>query len=355
MYHYKRHTIKPMPIDHSTPIQENISLQPYNTFGIQASAKWFTTVTNQAQLQQLLSDQHYQTMPKLILGGGSNVLFTQDYPGLVIKNNIPGINKLDEDNDYVWLKIGAGEDWHQLVMHCVDNNYGGIENLSLIPGTVGAAPMQNIGAYGVELKDVFHELTAINIDNGTARIFKNIDCQFAYRSSVFKTIYKNQFIITNITLRLQKQPTPNISYDALARMLSQMQVQQPTIKEVSDVVIQIRQSKLPDPKEIGNAGSFFKNPEITTAELDQLQTQFETVPFYSTNTDKVKIPAAWLIEKCGFKGKRFGNIGVHEKQALVIVNYGDGVGEDIKNLSETIQQAVQDKFNILLTPEVNII
>lgn len=336
-------------------IQENKSLKSFNTFGIDVKAQYFVETADIESLQQLLTNDQWQNMPKLILGGGSNVLLTQDFQGLVIKNNICGIKTIADTKEHVFLTIGAGENWHSFVMHCVDNQYAGVENLSYIPGTVGAAPMQNIGAYGVEIKEVFYELTAVNIKDGEQRIFTHNDCDFAYRNSVFKNSYKNKFIITDITLKLNKKPTFNTSYGALKEALKEMNVSKLSIKAISDTVIYIRKNKLPDPKNIGNAGSFFKNPEIQKKEFEQLQQKFPDMPFFHAQTEKIKIPAAWLIEQCGYKGKRYGDVGVHDKQALVLVNYGNGSGEAIKNLAMEIQKSVLDKFAIELVPEVNII
>jgi UDP-N-acetylmuramate dehydrogenase len=335
--------------------KRNHSLKPFNTFGIDVKADLFTQIHSSAMLQELLSEPQWQSLPKLILGQGSNVLLTKDFPGLVIINKIPGISVINEDDDYIWMKIGAGENWHQFVIHCVENNYAGIENLSLIPGTVGAAPMQNIGAYGVELKEVFEELEALDLNNGHVRVFRHEECHFGYRDSIFKNSCKNQFVITSVTLCLNKKPNFNISYGTLQETLEKMQVHKLSIKAISDAVIHIRQTKLPDPRVLGNAGSFFKNPTIFLAQFTQLKDQFSKLPSYPAEDDKIKIPAAWLIEQCGFRGHRVGEIGVHDRQALVIVNYGAGTGLEIKHLAEEIQASVFAKFGITLTPEVNII
>lgn len=341
-------------------IQENVSLKRYNTFHIEAKARLFAEINSEDELKQILKDSKYAQAPKLILGGGSNILFTQDFDGLILKVNIPGIEVIKEDQENVWIKAGAGVNWHELVMHCIALGYGGIENLSLIPGTVGAAPMQNIGAYGVEIKDIFDSLEAVHMQTGKTQTFNNEDCQFGYRESIFKTTLKGQYIITCVTLRLSKHPVINISYGAIEETLAQMQSENgnskaPGIKEVSEAVIYIRQSKLPDPKVIGNAGSFFKNPVISLRQYQQLKQVYEKVPAYELPDHTVKIPAGWLIEQAGWKGKRLGAVGVHDKQALVLVNHGGGVGEEIRTLALQIQKSVYDKFGIELTPEVNII
>lgn len=334
-------------------IQQNIDLSPFNTFGIHARAGYFSAIHSTAHLQMLLQDPKWHTIPKFILGGGSNILFTKDFDGLVIKNEIKGIEKVSEDADHVWLKVGAGENWHEFVLYCIANGYGGVENLSLIPGTIGAAPIQNIGAYGVELKDVFHELEAVQISDGKIKLFNHDDCQFGYRESVFKSICKNQFVITSVTLCLDKNPIFNVSYDALHKVLKDTQL---SLKTVSDAVIQIRSSKLPDPKEIGNAGSFFKNPIIPEVQFIELKKQFPSIAHFATESSEfTKISAGWLIEQCGWKGKRIGDIGVYDKQALVIVNFGAGTGADILDLVQQIQNSVLKKFGVRLTPEVNIV
>jgi UDP-N-acetylmuramate dehydrogenase len=291
----------------------------------------------------------------LILGGGSNVLFTKDYDGLVVKNSLLGIEKVREDPNHVWLKVQSGENWHQFVDWCIGQNYGGIENLSLIPGLIGAAPMQNIGAYGVEIKSVFHELEAVDIRDGTLRTFHRDDCEFGYRESVFKKSLKGCYCIVSVTLKLDKHPQFNISYGAIQENLEKMKIKNLTLRAVSDAVISIRQSKLPDPKEIGNAGSFFKNPEVENLHFDKIKSKYPEMPGYPLTNQKSKIPAGWLIEKCGWKGKVVGNTGAHKDQALVLVNYGKASGIEIKNLSQEIQRSVFEKFGIELMGEVNII
>lgn len=336
-------------------IQSNVSLKPYNTFSIDVTARYLVEVDSDQDIQTLLQLPDVQTLPKLILGGGSNLLLTQDFNGLVVKINLKGIETVKEDQNHIWLRAGAGERWHDFVMYSVEKGLGGIENLSLIPGTVGAAPMQNIGAYGVEIKDTFDRLEAVDIATGVKRIFSSTDCHFGYRNSVFKNEAKGQYIITSVQFKLDKTPTLHLSYGDIQKTLEQMGVKEPTIKAVSDAVIKIRRSKLPDPAEIGNAGSFFKNPEITTTQFNSLKIQYPDIPGYIIDNETVKVPAGWLIEQCGWKGKRFGNIGVHARQALVLVNYGGGKGLDIKQLSEKVQASVAEQFGIVLHTEVNFI
>lgn len=336
-------------------IQTNVSLKPYNTFGIDATAKFFVEVSSIEQLQDILQNSEYQGIERLILGGGSNLLLTKDFDGIVIKIAIKGIEKFEEDEQNIWLKVGAGEVWHDLVMYCVNHDYAGVENLSLIPGTVGAAPMQNIGAYGVEIKEVFESLEAIEIKTGKSRIFAKDECQFGYRESIFKHAVKGEYVIVTVSFKLSKTPVYHVEYGAIKDTLAEKGVNQLSIKAISDAVINIRQSKLPNPAEIGNAGSFFKNPEIPKTQFDLLKEQFPTIPSYPVSEQTVKVPAGWLIEQAGWKGQRFGNIGVHAKQALVLVNFGDGKGNDIKELSQKIQDSIKEKFGIQLQAEVNFI
>ena len=334
---------------HAMIIQENKSLKSFNTFGIDATARYFAEVHTIEALQTLLR----QHQSPLILGGGSNILFTKNNDNLVIRNCIVGIEKIDETDDHVFLKIGAGENWHQLVLYCIQHNYAGIENLSLIPGTVGASPIQNIGAYGVELKDSLETVEARFIASPTEKhLFSNKDCEFGYRDSIFKNTLKNKVVITHVTLKLAKKPTFHLDYGAIRDRIKNKPL---SIKTISDAIIAIRQEKLPDPKVIGNAGSFFKNPVVPATLFSSLQKDYPTMPHFPEEGGDVKIPAGWLIEQCGFKGKRFGDVGVHEHQALVLVNYGNASGLAIKNLSEEIQRVVFEKFKIILKSEVNII
>jgi UDP-N-acetylmuramate dehydrogenase len=337
-------------------ILKNISLKPYNTFGLEANSQTYVEVSNVAELLNVLAMPEVKKQKLLVLGGGSNILLTKDFEGLVIKNNISGKTIVSESKDDLLVSVGAGENWHEFVKYAIDNNWGGIENLSLIPGTVGAAPMQNIGAYGVEIKEVFHSLEAIEIASGEERTFKADECQFGYRESIFKKQVKGKYIITSVTLKLTKNNHMlNTSYGTIKDILMELGINEPTIKDVSDAVVSIRQSKLPDPKVIGNAGSFFKNPTIDKIDFEGLKIEFPGLPGYVVSESEVKIPAAWLIEQCGWKGERRGNIGVHTKQALVLVNYGGGNGTEIKKLAEDIQNSVSEKFGIELSPEVNFI
>lgn len=334
-------------------VQENFALKPCNSFGIDARARFFTPFSNVQQLSTVLGN--YNRTPLLILGGGSNILLTRDFDGLVLKNEIKGIIKTGEDDDNIYIKAGAGENWHEFVLHCIRNNWAGLENLSLIPGCVGASPMQNIGAYGVEIKDVFHQLNAYNIEEKSNYVFREKDCDFGYRESVFKRKYKDEFVITDVTFRLRKKPVFNTSYGAIEQELQQMGVKDLSIKAVSDAVIRIRSSKLPDPKQIGNAGSFFKNPSVSKEKYLQLQQINSAVVGYENADGSIKLAAGWLIERCGWKGYRDGDAGVHAKQALVLVNYGNATGSEIYTLSEKIVQSVLDKFDVMLEREVNII
>lgn len=334
-------------------IQENISLRPYNTFGIDTKARYFASFSDTDELEETLNFK-LQTS-NLILGGGSNILFTKDFDGLVLKNEIKGIAELHEDSEYVYVKAGAGENWHQFVQHCIQRNWAGIENLSLIPGNVGASPMQNIGAYGVEIDDVFWDLEAYHIQERKIVTFTRSDCEFGYRESVFKRKYKDQFVILNVTYQLRRKPRFNTNYGAINQELDRMGVRELSIKSISDAVINIRTSKLPNPKELGNAGSFFKNPAVDTVTFNVLQSKFENIVGYPTADGTVKLAAGWLIEQCGWKGFRKGDAGCHARQALVLVNYGNASGKEIYQLSEEILQSVKEKFGVTLEREVNII
>jgi UDP-N-acetylmuramate dehydrogenase len=336
-------------------IQSNVSLKSYNTFGIDVTARYLVEIGSEGSLQTMLQLSDLQYLNKLVLGAGSNILLTQPFDGVVVKVDLKGIQKIAETDQNVWLKVAAGEVWHDLVIHCLSNDYAGLENLSLIPGTVGAAPIQNIGAYGVELKDSFVSLEAVELATGQKHNFTHSDCQFGYRDSVFKHEAKGRFVIMSVVFKLDKTPTFRLNYGDLQKTIDQMHRKSLTIKDVSDAVIKIRKSKLPDPAEIGNVGSFFKNPEITVLQFETLKKQFEAIPSFPIGPETVKIPAGWLIEQCGWKGKQVGNVGVHAKQALVLVNYGNGSGLEIKRLSERIQDSVFEKFSISLSAEVNIV
>ncbi|MBC8110687.1 MAG: UDP-N-acetylmuramate dehydrogenase [Verrucomicrobia bacterium] len=334
--------------------QKNASLKRYNTFGIEAQADFLTKISTEQQLLETLADDYFSKMPKMVLGGGSNVLFTKDFAGLVMLMQIGGIEILEETQESVVIKVGAGVNWHDLVIFTINKNWGGFENLSLIPGTVGAAPMQNIGAYGVEIKDTIINVEALALSDNQKYIFSNAACKFAYRESIFKNEVKNQFIITAVIFRLTKNPTHfNMGYGDIQQTLQSMNVAKPSLQTISEAVIQIRRSKLPDPQQFGNAGSFFKNPEILLAAYQHLKHIYDNIPSYLVSDTKVKVPAAWLIEQSGWKGKTFGNYGVHDKQPLVLINFGQAKGEEIWNLALQIQQSVYQKFGIMLSPEVN--
>ena len=332
--------------------QENYSLKNLNSFGINVSAKYFTGFKNTNELAEILATANEN---KLILGGGSNILFTKNFNGLVLKNEIEGIEIIKEDEKYVYVKAGAGVGWHPFVLYCIENNFAGAENLSLIPGSVGASPMQNIGAYGVELKNIFYELEAFHINDKNLIVFTNKDCEFGYRESIFKNKFKGEFVITSVTFRLNKFPVFNTSYGAIETELQKMGVQSPSIKSISDAVISIRKSKLPDPKIIGNAGSFFKNPTIKNIDFENLKKEYPAIVGYAVGLEETKLAAGWLIEKAGFKGYRLNDAGCHEKQALVLVNYGNATGGEILHVSEKIINAVKLMFNVSLQREVNIV
>jgi len=336
-------------------IQQNVSLKPYNTFGFEVTANFFVEIQSIEELKNILRDTDYQSVDKLFLGGGSNILLTKNYEGLVVKINLKGINKVFENNAQIHIQAGAGEVWHELVMYCVENQYAGMENLSLIPGTVGAAPMQNIGAYGVEIKDIFEELQALNLETLEIETFKLNDCHFGYRESIFKHQFKGKYVITSVTFKLNKEPVFKVAYGDIQKTLEEMKVTELSIKAISDAVVSIRKSKLPDPADIGNSGSFFKNPEIPKVQYDDLKVKFENIRSYPINETTVKVPAGWLIEQAGWKGFRDGQIGVHARQALVLVNYGGGTGEQIKALSTKIQASILEEFGISLSTEVNLI
>lgn len=333
-------------------IQTNFSLKNYNTFGIAAKAKSFVEVQNTTELAAILKENQ----DIFILGGGSNMLLTQNIEKLVVHVNLKGISLIQEDENNVWVTANAGENWHEFVMWCLEHNYGGIENLSLIPGNVGTTPIQNIGAYGVEIKDTMAYCEAMEITTQQIKQFSNQECQFAYRESVFKNELKNQYIITSVTFKLTKSKhQKNTSYGAIEAELAHKNIQNPTIKDISNAVIAIRQSKLPDPKELGNSGSFFKNPIIAKSLYEKTSQQFPEMPHYTVSETEVKVPAGWLIEQAGFKGKRFGDAGIHKNQALVLVNYGNATGAEILAVSKNIQATILEKFGIAIEAEVNII
>ncbi len=333
-------------------IHENYPLKPYNTVSIDAKAKFFNSFSFVEELEETLL--MYSEYPVFILGGGSNILFTKDYNGAVLKNDIKGIELQHEDADHVYVKVGAGENWHQFVLHCIDHNWAGIENLSLIPGNIGASPIQNIGAYGVELDDVFWSLEAFHLFEKRIHTFTREDCEFGYRNSIFKERYKDQFAIISVTFQLKKKPIFHTDYGAITEELEKMGVKDLSIKAVSQAVINIRSSKLPDPQKIANAGSFFKNPEVPTEKYETLKLQFPNFVAYPLAKGSVKLSAGWMIEQCGWKGYRKGDAGCHANQALVLVNYGNATGKEIYDLSEEILQSVKKKFDVVLEREVNI-
>lgn len=337
----------------SMQVIQNVSLKPYNTFGMDVPAEYFLELTDASQLAEIGNDITLPT-EKHVLGGGSNILITKPVKGLVIKNKLQGIKKVKEDSDHVWLEISAGEVWHDLVLYAIENNYAGLENLSLIPGKVGASPIQNIGAYGIEVKDTIEQVTAWHWKEKTFVHYSNAECCFGYRDSIFKHELKDQIVITSVLYRLNKKPEFNITYGAIEQELKEMGIQQLSIKAISDAVISIRSSKLPDPKVIGNAGSFFKNPTIPVSLYQDLKQLHPDMPSYPTAEGYVKIPAGWLIEKCSWKGFRKGDAGVHAKQALVLVNYGKATGLDVWNLSEEIVTCVHERYGIMLEREVQI-
>ncbi|MGB5849672.1 MAG: UDP-N-acetylmuramate dehydrogenase [Ignavibacteriaceae bacterium] len=336
-------------------IEKNISLKNLNTFGVDLKSKYFVEVYSEEELKQVLNKEEYSSHQKLILGGGSNILFTKDFDGLVIKNSITGIKLFDEDNNNVIVEAGAGVIWEELVQYCVDRNYSGIENLSYIPGTVGAAPIQNIGAYGQELEETFYELNGIYIDSCETKKFNKSECGFSYRNSIFKNELKNKFVITSVRLRLNKNPDVNLSYNPVQEEVEKRDIKKPTIKDIRDIVIDIRKSKLPDPNELGNAGSFYKNPVITKEKFKILKEEYPDINYFVVDDDNLKIPAAWLVEKCGWKGKRIGNVGAHKIQPLVIVNFGNASGKEIYELSKMIKNDVKKTFDLTLENEVNIL
>lgn len=341
---------------HGTSFIPDYSLRPFNSFNLDVRARFFAKFQSTDMMAELLEQyQDLPYMPLLILGGGSNILFTRDVDGLILKNELKGIELVNEDADHYYVKAMAGENWHNFVWFCIENGYAGIENLSLIPGNVGASPMQNIGAYGVEVKDVFHSLEAWHINEKHNETFYLKDCEFGYRESVFKEKYRNRFIITSVTYRLRKSPVFHTEYGAIAQELERMKVQELTIKDIATAVINIRRSKLPDPTQIGNAGSFFKNPTISSSHFNRLQESFPNIVGYATTENKVKLAAGWLIEQCGWKGFRKGDAGCHQSQALVLVNYGNATGADIFMLSTQIVESVFDKFGVRLEREVNIV
>lgn len=332
-------------------ISNKTSLKAYNTFGIDAGCADLIPILSEKKLLKILPNLEGEVK---VLGGGSNILLTQDQDGIILHNRITGIKIMKESENEVLLAVGGGHNWHDFVLWAVERGYGGIENLSLIPGTVGAAPIQNIGAYGVEQKDVFVSLTAYHLKTGKEIIMLAEDCEFGYRDSVFKRKYKGQYMITSVRYKLSKKPALRLDYGAIKMSLTEHRITRPTIKDISDIIIEIRNSKLPDPKKIGNSGSFFKNPLVTEEKFEEIQALYPSVPSYPVEENIVKIPAGWIIEQCGWKGKKVGNTGTYEHQALVLVNHGNASGKEVWNLAQNIIEDVEEKFGIVLIPEVNI-
>ena len=336
-------------------IIENFQLENYNTFRLKAFTKYFTEIRLFEDIQDLLKDKKFSNEKKLILGGGSNILFMGNFNGITIRNSIKGIKLVKEDSDFYYVNAGAGENWHEFVLFCIGKNYAGVENLSLIPGNVGATPMQNIGAYGVEIKDVFESLEAVDIANGEMHVFNPVDCKFGYRESVFKNRMKDKYIITSVTYKLRKKARFNTSYGPIEQELEVMGIKELSIAAISMAVCNIRSSKLPDPKVIGNAGSFFKNPVVDVSHYEKLKSIYSKIPAYPQPDGTVKLAAGWLIEQCGWKGYRRNDAGIHSKQALVLVNYGNASGMEIFDISEDILESVYKKFEVKLEREVNIL
>ncbi len=336
-------------------ISRHVNLRPFNTFGIEVYCDYFAEIRSVSDFKKLTEDPVFRSNPRLIVGGGSNILFTGDFKGIVIRNQIKGIEVITENDHDVVIKVGAGEVWHEFVMFCISRNYAGLENLSLIPGCVGASPMQNIGAYGVEIKETFYSLEAYDLVNAQQRIFSKEECGFGYRESVFKNKYKDQYLIAYVTFNLKKNAPLNTSYGAINTELQAMHVENPTIKDVSQAVINIRQSKLPDPKVTGNAGSFFKNPEVSASKFGELKKKFDQLVAYPLANGDYKLAAGWLIEQCGLKGFEINGAAVHTKQALVLINKDNCKGEDVLKLSGHVMKEVFNKFGVQLEREVNIV
>ncbi|WP_165155378.1 UDP-N-acetylmuramate dehydrogenase [Parabacteroides sp. ZJ-118] len=334
-------------------IEQNYSLEEHNTFHLPVKTRWFMEYETEEELQRILQDEYFQECLSLHIGGGSNLLFINDYNGIIIHSRIKGISISAETDEYISLRVGAAEIWDDVVAYAVSKGWGGIENLSLIPGEAGAAAIQNIGAYGMEIKDVVESVEAYNQLTFEKRTFTNTDCEYSYRNSYFKNEHHDPYIITYITLRLSKNPSFLVNYGNLKEVLTKYS--EVTLETIREAVITIRRQKLPDPKVLGNAGSFFMNPIITVEHFEKLKKQFPEIPSYPALEGKVKVPAGWLIEQCGFKGKKHGSVGVYEKQALVLVNLGDAQGHEIALVAESIRTAVKDRFGIELMPEVKYV
>ena len=334
--------------------QKNISLKEFNTFGMDVNCSLLYNITSEKEIINILDSEEYQNNKHLILSGGSNLLFTTDFDGLILKNNIKGVEVVFEDNNHTYLKVGAGENWHDFVLWTIKQGLSGLENMSLIPGNVGTAPIQNIGAYGVEVKDVITKVRGINLEEKKLFTLSNVDCDFRYRDSIFKNKLKDKIIITEVIFKLSREAQQNTKYGAILEELQNLELEISTAN-ISKAVISIRERKLPNPKELGNSGSFFKNPIINNTQFSELQKKFSEIVGYKNSETETKIAAGWLIEQCGWKGYRKGDAGVHKNQALVLVNYGNAKGEEIISLAKEIQQSIKDKFGIDIHPEVNII
>ncbi len=334
-------------------VEENHSLKKYNTFGLDVLARYFLQIKNLEILHQFHASIHAGIKPRVILGEGSNMLFTGNFKGIVLHNALRGIEIINENNDYVFIRAAGGENWDRFVAFCVKKNYGGLENLSLIPGSVGASPVQNIGAYGVEVKDAIERVETIDLENGEQILFSNPECDFTYRNSIFKREYRNRLVITHVVFRLHKKHRFITGYGTLEKELDKYPER--TLQAIRSAVIDIRRCKLPDPDKLGNAGSFFKNPEISSEMAKTITQYYPKMPLWDIGNNRVKLSAAWLIEQCGWKGRKLRNVGTYKKQPLVIVNYGTATGNEILQLAGKIQKAVKNHFAIDLEPEVNII
>ena len=336
-------------------ISEDFCLKTFTTFGVEVRTRRFIVVSSKTDLEELFEEGYLKERPRMVLGGGSNLLFTGHYPGLILSSQMRGKETVKETADEVWIKVSSGEYWPTFVDDVVEKGYGGVENLCLIPGKVGAAPIQNIGAYGVEVKDVIESLEAFDLDSGEIRTFRNEECNFGYRSSIFKTKEKDKYFILNVTFRLSKKPKLKLSYAPLKQLFKDRKDEEISVKEVSEAIKNIRNSKLPDPDHLKNAGSFFKNPAVSKEKADELKNQYPDMPVYPQPNGKVKLAAGWMIEQCGWKGKKEGNVGVYEKQALILVNYDNASGKEILRFSQKINNSVRKKFGINLKREVIVI
>ncbi len=336
-------------------VLENISLRPFNTFGVNATARYFIPLEELSDIKELLHLKIFNSYPSYILGGGSNVLFIKDYKGIIVRPDFKGIEVLSETDDHLFVKVMAGENWDEFVGHCVRNNWAGVENLSLIPGNVGSAPIQNIGAYGVEIKDVFHSLEAVRIDTGKFITMKHDDCKFGYRDSIFKHELKQKMLIVSVVFKLSKNESINVAYESLSDRINGESIFPKSLGDVREIISDIRRKKLPDPNIFGNAGSFFKNPTVNAIKHKTLLKTFSEVKSFVQEDGSYKLAAGWLIEKCGWKGYRKENVGVHPQQALVLVNYGKASGKEIMHLANDITKSVSNMFDVQLEIEVNVV